>query len=95
MPRQSGTDWYGDARRLRRSTTMNNTQIAAQLGVSRRSLCRFFDTDLGGDSLDLADIRIANDDFFIKAHVYRRPRQLDMGPIVRAARAAVEARRQS
>ena len=92
MPRLISFNWYDEARRLRRSTTLNNTQIAAQLGVSRRSLVRFFDTDLGGDSLGY--IRV-DDSFFIKPHVYRRPRQLDMGPIVRAAWAAVEARRQS
>ena len=77
--------WRAEARSLR--DKMSSKQIAAKLGLPCRDVSRFLDQDRD------SDIDLRGESAFIKPHVYRVPKQIDMGPIVAAARAAVEARR--
>lgn len=90
MPAKPGS-WRIEARKLRGK--MRQLDIALLLGVHRKTVQRFFESDIGENEIVIAGGNTTwPDSAFTRPHVYRTPRKLDMGPIVAAARAALEAR---
>jgi hypothetical protein len=86
------TTWRSDARKLR-ARGMNNGQISRALSVNLGTIRRFFDMDLGENQIVMTGGSTGYpDSVFVRPHVYRTPRRIEMGPIVAAALAALEAR---
>ena len=76
-------------------------EIGLAIGATNRSVLAKFRRladlvswrALGRDRINRSGHATDDDSAYIKPHKYRTPRRIDMGPIVRAARAAVAARR--
>ena len=86
--RRNPSAWRKEAAKLR--STMSVEQIAEKLDVSACDVRNYFDK-CRESTIDLRCW--SGTSAFVKPHVYRVPKKIDMGPVVAAARAAVEARR--